>query len=77
VVDPTVPVRGDEVTWRIRPSTLPVAGRSLAVVVAGEPGFVVVVELVDDEPHPLSAVTAAKVAARAEVRKKKVRMPRG
>ncbi len=32
VVDPTVPVRGDDMTDRVTPSTAPVAGRSSGFV---------------------------------------------
>jgi hypothetical protein len=67
VVEPATPVRGEEVTDRVTPSTLPVAGRSSglgAVVVVGL-GAVVVVVAVEELEQP-AAVTRAAVRSAAE-----------
>ena len=62
VVDPTVPVRGDDVTDRVAPSTAPVAGRSsgLATVVTVVVGWgaLVVVVVVDEPEHPAALARA-------------------
>jgi hypothetical protein len=70
VVCPAVPDLGDEVTDRVSPSTLPVAGRPGTVVVVDRAPVVVVglpVVVVEDElefEHPASVTTeSARTAA--------------
>jgi hypothetical protein len=56
-VCPAVPVAGDEVTDKVNPSTLPVAGRpdGAVLVVVEPPAFVVLVALDGPElEHPAS-----------------------
>ena len=70
VVWPMVPVAGEEMTARVTPSTLPVAGSAGTVVVVEPPvdavGWVVVVVVVAGElEHPAARGTTRAISAAA------------